>query len=48
MVYSAELLVVVTDRFKIVTICDRYVSRVHSTQTQALRRRHWSIISIND
>jgi len=43
MVYLAELLVVMTDRFKIVKILARNVPR---TRTQALRRRRTSRLSL--
>jgi len=43
MVYLAELLVVMTDRLKIVRILARNVPR---TRTQALRRRRTSRLSL--
>jgi len=42
MVYLALRLVVITDRFKIVTIYARNVPRVHGHKHYR-RRRHWSI-----
>ena len=44
MVYLAELLVVMTDRLKIVRICARNVPRI---LTQAPRRRHVTCISLS-
>ena len=45
-VYLAELLVVMTDRLKIVKIRGRNVHRVHGHKTQALRRRRVSRVSL--
>jgi len=44
MVYLAEVLVVMADRLKIVTI---HARNVHRTRTQALRRRRVSRVSLS-